>query len=136
MAEYDKFLPEGVPSWQLPFWESLRRHDVRVQKCDGCGAFRYVPKEICNRCYTAEAMWSPISGTGRVYTYTVVRRAPTPAYQAEAPYVLVHVEMDEGFRMIGSLTVEDPSAVSIGQEVRIAYDDATPDWTILRFEPA
>ncbi|MEU9272614.1 OB-fold domain-containing protein [Streptomyces sp. NPDC048251] len=136
MAEYDKFLPEGLPAWQRPYWDSLKEHDVRVQKCSGCGAFRYVPKEICGRCHSTEATWSPISGTGTVYTYTVVRRAPTPAYQAEVPYALVHVAMDEGFRMIGSLTVDDPSAVRIGQGVRIAYDDVHPDWTILRFEPA
>lgn len=136
MTGYQKFLPEGVPSWQLPFWDSLKEHDVRVQKCDGCGAFRYVPKEICNRCHATGATWTPISGTGQVYTYTVVRRAPTKAYQAEAPYALVHVTMDEGFRMIGSMKVDDPESVSIGQHVRITYEDATPDWTILRFEPA
>ncbi|GGM98386.1 Zn-ribbon domain-containing OB-fold protein [Streptomyces fuscichromogenes] len=136
MAAYDKFLPEGLPAWQRPFWDSLREHDVRVQKCSGCGAFRHVPKELCNRCHSSEATWSPISGTGRVYTYTVVRRAPTPAYQAEAPYVLVHVEMAEGFRMIGSLTVDDPRTVRIGQDVRITYEDVDADWSILRFEPA
>ncbi|MFE6820922.1 Zn-ribbon domain-containing OB-fold protein [Streptomyces sp. NPDC057690] len=136
MTDYDKFLPEGLPAWQRPFWDALREHDVRVQKCSGCGAFRHVPKELCNRCHGTEATWSPISGTGRIYTYTVVRRAPTPAYQAEAPYVLVHVEMDEGFRMIGSMTVDDPSAVRIGQDVRITYDDLDADWTILRFAPA
>jgi hypothetical protein len=44
--------------------------------------------------------------------------------------------MDEGFRMIGALHTDDPESVSIGQHVRIAYQDATPDWTILQFEPA
>lgn len=136
MADYQKFLPEGVPSWQRPFWDSLKEHEVKVQKCDSCGAFRYVPKEICNRCHATESTWTPISGTGQVYTYTVVRRAPTKVYQEEAPYALVHVAMDEGFRMIGALRTDDPESVSIGQHVRIAYQDATPDWTILQFEPA
>ena len=133
---YGKFLPEGIPAWQQPFWDSLRAHRVEVQRCDGCGAFRYVPKEICNRCHRPEATWTPLAGTGEVYTYTVVRRAPTPAYQAEAPYALVHVSMDEGFRMIGSMRVDDAGTVAIGRRVRVAYDDVTADWTILRFEPA
>jgi hypothetical protein len=38
--------------------------------------------------------------------------------------------------MIGSLKVADPESVSIGQPVRVAYDDVTEDWTILQFEPA
>lgn len=136
MDQYQKFLPQGVPSWQRPFWESLREHGVKVQRCDSCGAFRYVPKEICNRCYSDDSTWTPIAGTGAIYTYTVVRRAPTKAYQQDAPYALVHVSMDEGFRMIGSMRTDDPESVAIGQAVRVAYNDVTPEWTILQFEPA
>ncbi|WP_182377706.1 OB-fold domain-containing protein [Nocardioides sp. WS12] len=135
MDHYDKFLPQGVPAWQRPFWDSLREHAIKVQKCDGCGAFRYVPKEICNRCLDDKATWTPLAGHGRIYTYTVVRRAPTKAYQETAPYALVHVTMAEGFRMIGSLRIEDPESITIGQMVRVGYDDVTPDWTLLQFEP-
>jgi uncharacterized OB-fold protein len=136
VADYNKFLPEGIFSWQMPFWDSLKDHQVKVQKCDSCGAFRYVPKEICNQCLSTEATWTPISGNGEIYTYTVVRRAPTPAYQEDAPYAIVHVAMDEGFRMVGTLKNADPEAVAIGQKVKVAYEDATPDWTLLQFEPA
>jgi uncharacterized OB-fold protein len=135
-TSYAKFLPEGIPSWQRPYWDSLKEHSIRVQKCDNCGHFRYVPKEICNNCRAVEATWTPIAGTGEIYTYTVVRRAPTPAYQEDAPYALVHVTMDEGFRMIGSIKVDDPDSVAIGQRVQVTYDDVTDDWTILQFEPA
>jgi uncharacterized OB-fold protein len=136
VAAYARSLPEGIPGWHGPFWDSLKEHAVRVQRCDRCGAFRYVPKEICNRCHSAESTWTPIAGTGEVYSYTIVRRAPTPAYQEVAPYAIVHVAMDEGFRMIGSMTVDDPEHVSIGQQVRVTYVDATPEWTLLSFEPA
>jgi uncharacterized OB-fold protein len=132
-ATYDKFLPQGVPGWQMPFWDSLKRHRVEVQRCDSCGTFRYVPKEICPRCHSRSATWTPIDGSGEVYTYTIVRRAPTPAYQAEAPYAIVHVTMREGFRMIGSTTGIDPDEVRIGLPVQVAYYDATPDWTLLTF---
>lgn len=131
-----KFLPEGIPGWQQPFWDSLAEHGVKVQKCDDCGTYRYAPKEICNRCYSAGYSWSPVSGRGTVYTYTVVHRAPTPAYQDDAPYTLVHVEMEEGFRMVGILTGPEPQSVAVGQPVRATYRQLSPDWTILEFEPA
>jgi uncharacterized protein len=134
-ATYDKFLPQGVPAWQMPFWESLKHHRAEVQRCDSCGAFRYVPKEICPHCHSRSATWTAIDGSGEVYTYTVVRRAPTPAYQAEAPYAIVHVTMQEGFRMIGSTTGIDPDAVRIGLPVKAAYHDVTPEWSLLRFTP-
>jgi hypothetical protein len=41
---YAKLLPEGIPSWHQPYWDSLKAHSVKVQKCTSCGAFRYVPQ--------------------------------------------------------------------------------------------
>jgi uncharacterized OB-fold protein len=133
---YDKFLPEGIPDWQMPFWASLRRRRPQVQRCDDCGRFRYVPKERCPACFSPRASWQAISGQGEVYTYSVVYRGPTPAYQADVPYVIAHVTMAEGFRMAGSLRGLAPEAVRIGLPVRLAYEDATPEWTLFYFEPA
>jgi len=136
VAEYTKFVPEGIYSWQMPFWESLKEHQVKVQKCDNCGRMRYVPKEICYNCHHTTWTWEPISGNGEVYTFTIVRRAPTPAYQEDAPYAIIHVTMDEGIRMVGTLRNADAESVAIGQKVKVVYDDVTPDWTLLQFEPA
>jgi uncharacterized OB-fold protein len=130
---YEKFLPEGIPDWQMPFWQSLREHDVRVQRCSACGAYRYHPKEKCPHCPSRRAEWAPISGHGDIYTYTVVRRAPTPAYASEVPYTIVHVTMAEGFRMIATLKGVEPELVRIGQPVVLGYEDVTPEWTLLSF---
>lgn len=132
-TDYEKLLPTGIPSWQLPFWDSLREHGVKVQRCDDCGTYRYVPKEICWKCHSRAASWAPISGLGEVYTYTIVHRAPTPEFAADAPYAILHVTMDEGFRMIGTPQGIDLDAVRVGLPVQVAYDDVTPEWTLLRF---
>ena len=70
-----------------------------------------------------------------MYTYTVVHRAPTPAYQADVPYVIAHVTMDEGPRMISTLIECDTAKVEIGMPVEIAFDDVTDDVTLYRFRP-
>ena len=132
---YGKFLPEGIPGWQMPFWDSLRRHDVRVQRCSRCGTYRYQPKEKCPRCPSRDAEWAPISGHGEIYTYTVVRRAPTPAYAPEVPYTIVHATMEEGFRMIATLKDIEPELVRISLPVVLGYEDVTPEWTLLSFSP-
>jgi uncharacterized OB-fold protein len=134
-ATYQRFLPEGIPDWQRPFWDSLKDRRVAVQRCDDCGAYRYIPKERCPSCLAPKSTWSPVSGRGNLYSYTVVHRAPTPAYQADAPYVIAHVTMEEGFRMVANLTGIAPEAVEIGMKVHLVYVDATPDWTLFGFEP-
>ena len=132
-APYTKFRPE-IPPGHEPFWEALRRHELVMQRCDECNAYRFIPSELCP-CGSLAATWSPIAGTGEVYTFTVVHRAPTPAYQADVPYVIAHVTVDEGPRMISVLIGCDPANVRIGMRVQTMFDDVTPDFTLYKFEP-
>jgi uncharacterized OB-fold protein len=77
-TEYHKFLPEGIPPWRMPFWESLKTRAVKVQRCNSCHAYLHIPKDICNHCHSSELTWTPISGYGEIYTCTAVLRAPRP----------------------------------------------------------
>lgn len=132
---YEGFRPEITPL-HAPFWEALRSHRMVLQRCDGCGRYRFIPGEICPHCHSRAATWTPVSGRGSVYTYTVVHRAPTPAYQAHAPYVLAQVELEEGPRVSGTVVGVPPDQVSVGMPVQVVFDDVEPDLTLYRFTPA
>ncbi len=92
---YEGFRPDITPL-DAPFWDALRRHELVVQQCDQCGQLRFVPSERCRNCGSPSATWAPVSGDATVYTFTIVHRAPTPAYQADAPYAIAYVELAEG----------------------------------------
>jgi uncharacterized OB-fold protein len=130
---YDGFEPD-IPPLHRPFWDSVKRHQAELQKCDRCGKVRFIPTELCT-CGSPDSSWTPIAGTGEVYTYTVVHRAPTPAYQAKAPYVIAHVTLDEGPRMISHLVGVEPADVTIGMPVQLGYEDVAPELTLYHFEP-
>lgn len=132
---YDKILPATTPLHE-PFWASVKSHAMALQKCDDCGAFRFIPLELCPKCHSEAFTWTPVSGNGTVYTFTVVYRGPTPAYQAEAPYVLAHIETTEGPRIMSRLVNVEPDAVKIGMPVKVTYDDVTDDFTLYLYEPA
>lgn len=137
MSLNEKFLPpDDMPQFHRPFWEALKAHELRLQTCEDCGTLRFVPKEICAHCGSQAAAWTPVSGRGRVYTYTVIHRGPTPAYQADAPYVIAHVELEEGPRVISNLIGCDGADVHIGMPVEVVFDDVSDDWTLYRFKPA
>lgn len=137
MSLNEKFLPpDDMPEFHRPFWEALKAHEFRVQSCAACGTLRHVPKEICPACGSQDAGWTQVSGKGTVYTYTVIHRGPTPAYQADAPYVIAHVELDEGPRVISNLIGVDPAQVRIGMPVEVVFEDVAGGWTLYKFRPA
>lgn len=133
---HQKFLPpDDMPEFHRPFWDALRAHRLELQQCEQ-GHLRFIPTEICPSCGSQHWTWRGVSGRGKVHTYTVVHRAPTPAYQRDAPYVVAHVELEEGPRMISNIVGCQPDEVRIGMPVEVVFDDVSEDWTLYRFRPA
>jgi hypothetical protein len=58
-----------------------------------------------------------------------------PAFREDLPYVLAIVELDEGPRLTTNIVGATPEEVRVDMPVRAAYDDVTPDLTLLKFEP-
>lgn len=137
MTEYTKFLPpDDLPRFHMPFWESVNAHAVKIQRCLGCAKLRYIPRELCPECHSTDVEWVPIAGDGEVFSYTIIHRAPTPAYQADAPYVIAHVTLAEGPRMIGNLIGIAPDDVRIGLRVKITYFDVGVGRSLFAFAPS
>jgi uncharacterized OB-fold protein len=133
MSEYTKPLPKPSPT-SRPFWEAAKRHELTLQHCKSCRAFIYYPRDMCPYCMSDQLEWERMSGRGKVYSYTVVRRASTRSF-ADAPYVLAIVELDEGVRMTTDI-VAAPEVVKIGMPVAVYFDDVTPGHTLVKFKPA
>ncbi|MGH7933905.1 MAG: Zn-ribbon domain-containing OB-fold protein [Candidatus Binataceae bacterium] len=133
MSEYIKPLPKPSPT-SRPFWEAAKRHELTLQRCGGCRALVFYPRERCPQCFSDQLSWERVSGRGKVYSYTVVRRASTRSF-ADAPYVLAIVELDEGARMTTNV-VAPPESVKVGMPVTVVFDDVTPDHTLVKFKPA
>lgn len=136
MAEqnYRKPLPEPNETTR-PFWEGTRSHQLRIQRCRDCRKYIFYPRAVCPFCLSEHLDWIVASGKGKVYSYTVVRRAMHPAFQEDVPYVLAIVELEEGPRLTTNIIGVPPDEVRVDMPVRAAYDDVTPDLTLLKFEP-
>lgn len=91
------------------------------QKCGGCGAVQFPPRHHCATCWEADLSWTDSSGRGRVESFTIVRRAPLPAYRDQVPYVVAAIRVEEGPRMIAALVGEDALDVAIGDAVSVGF---------------
>lgn len=104
-----------------PFWEGTRAGELRFQKCRDCGAVQFPPRHHCAICWEADLDWIVSGGHGVVESFTVVRRAPLPAFRDAVPYVVAAVALEEGPRMITNIFGEDALDVSIGDAVEVAF---------------
>ena len=135
MTQYNKPLPE-VTLLTDPFWEGTKKHELRLQLCDDCPEYRFTPKDVCPTCTSVNATWTPVSGAGTVYSYSVVHRGPGPAFQEDAPYIVVMVDLAEGPRILSHMTGCEPEDMKIGMPVTVVFEDVTPEVTLYKFRPA
>jgi hypothetical protein len=117
------------------YWAAARRHELVLQQCSACGRFRFYPRAVCPHCLSEKFEWRPSSGRGRIYSFTVIHRPPSPAFRDRVPYVLALVELEEGVRMMSNVVGCDPQAVEIGLRVEVTFEDLTPEITLPVFKP-
>ena len=135
-----RILPE-IDGDNRPFWASCRRHAIELQRCTTCGRWRYPPSRICPACSSFAARWQPLSGTGTLFTCSILSRSASPAYRDEVPYAYAIIELDEGPMMPTNLVdvdlhvaLTDPGAL-IGMRVSVRYRDLTEEVTLPVFGP-
>ena len=75
----------------------------------------------CSRCIEESLTWVEVSGKGTVYSFSVVHRPQSPAF--DAPYVLAIVELQEGPRLLTTLVGLADGELAIGLHVKVAFED-------------
>ncbi len=119
-----------------PFWDSCRRGQLVIQRCDDCNEYQWYPRGICANCWSENIQWVQSSGRGTVWTYTVTQQNRTTGFAEMVPYVLALVELEEGVRMFTNIVDCNPRDVHIGMAVEVTFQTATPQITIPYFKPA
>ncbi len=134
MAEYTRGLPNPTVETQ-GYWDAAKNHELRMQKCQKCGSFRFPPGLVCPKCLSSDAVWEKVSGKGEVYTFSLVRAPLQPSWQEHVPYVIGVVQLPEGVRMVTNIIGCKPEDVRIGMKVEATFDDVTPEITLPKFKP-
>ena len=116
-----------------PFWQALRRREVRVQRCRDCGAHRFPATRTCPHCRSERSEWTEVEPTGVIETWCVFHRAYFDGLPV--PYTVIQVRLDCGVRLFSNPVDVEASALRIGLPVEAAFDDITPEVTLLKFKP-
>lgn len=139
------YLPEGLPipvpendGLSRPYWEGVRRGELRVQKCKDCGTWQWGPEWICHSCRSFDLDWVQVEAKGRIYSWERVWHPVHPALKEHGPYIVVLVELPDAgnVRMIGNLLGDPRQDVPIGAPVEAVFEphaDADPPYTLVQW---
>jgi uncharacterized OB-fold protein len=113
------------------FWEGVEVGELRIQRCSGCGTLRHPSRPMCGACQSTS--WDVVvsSGRGTIYSYAVHHHPPLPGI--DLPLVAILVELEEGVRMVSSLTGEARDTVAIGLPVDVVFERVEDDLTLPLF---
>ena len=131
-----KPLPRATPI-SAPFWEGLRRHEVRLQRCRDCERFVFYPRSNCPFCLSPALEWRTVAGTGQLHTFTLARLPTAPFFADEVPQKLAIVELDEGVRIPSTLVGVTEDEIEIGMPVAPVFEATEGgESVLLRFRKA
>jgi uncharacterized OB-fold protein len=132
---YEKPLP-ALDEESRPFWEATKRHELYVQRCRDCGFVQFQPRAVCVDCLSSNVQWVKCSGRGKIYTFTVTNQNPARGFRDTLPYIIAHVELEEGVKILADVVDCKPEQVKIGMPVEAVFADVTPEVTLVNFRPA
>jgi uncharacterized OB-fold protein len=133
-VEYKKPLPRK-DALNAPFWEHAKAHELAVQHCTACGHLHFPPTPVCPNCLSEAQDWQVVSGRGTVLYWIYIHRAYWPAYEAELPYNVCAIKLDEGPILLSNVVGVDAGGVQEGMKVEVTFEDVTADTSLPKFCP-
>jgi uncharacterized OB-fold protein len=116
-------IPTQCPE-TAPFWKACNEGQFLVQICNQCGKSQYPYRAMCCHCWSSAIRDQPISGTGEVWSYSIVRRSRTEPFAAWVPYVVAVIELPEGVKVVSNIVGCDTDTLRVGMPVRLAFASA------------
>lgn len=108
------------------FFEGASAGELRLLRCDDCGAWQHPPKPACPACHSLRSTWTATSGRGRIWSWTVVHQSAVPQLAERVPYDVVLVEPDDapGVHVVGNLVGGPVEGLHVGMAVEVAFEEA------------
>ena len=121
-----KLQPVPTPESEA-FWQACAEGRLLIQRCNACGHQQFYPRTLCTECSSADVALTEASGSGRVKSFTIIRRAVSEAYADDVPYVVALIELAEGPTMMSNVVECEAEDVFIGMGVSVRFEQRSED---------
>ena|SRR5712692_10385039 len=119
------------------FWEFTSGEELRLQRCDACGAMRWPPAAVCDQCLSADYTWAIVTGRARLISWVTFHRQYFPEYPP--PHSAITVELEEGPLFVSTVADETVDELSNGMRMELAWvegSDRFGEFRLPVFRPA
>jgi uncharacterized OB-fold protein len=116
-----------------PFWEGCRRGELLYQYFPDSDRAQFTPAAIDRKSLSDRFEWRRSSGHGRIYSWSIVHRSPSPEF--ETPYAVAIVSLEEGFDMLTNIVGCRPEHVEVGLAVQVVFHAVNDELTLPYFTP-
>lgn len=112
----------------MPFWQGGEHGVLNMYGCTHCRHLFHPPAPICPQCLSSEVLPRPVSGRGKVISFTVNHQQWLP--DLPTPYVVAIVELveREGLRFLTNIVGGKPEEVYIDMPVRVIFEQIEDIW--------
>jgi uncharacterized OB-fold protein len=102
------------------FWSAGREGVLKILQCRDCSFYIHPPTPVCPRCLSRSVEPTPVSGRGRVLTYTVNYQAWVRDLE---PFLVAIVELAEqsDLRLTTNIVDCELDAVEIDDPVQVTF---------------
>lgn len=115
-----------------PHWEGCVSGNLLVQHCGNCCSYVFPPAEWCPQCFSETLTWEESSGRGTIHSYTTVWRPQSPGF--DVPYIVIVVQLEEGWYMTSNLIGTEPEDVSADMPVEVVFVPESAEITLPMFQ--
>lgn len=95
------------------------------QRCKACGTYFYSGRKNCLNCGAEPMEVVPLSGRGKLFTYTIARKQ-LPGALMQVPFGIAIVEMEEGVH-VQSVVDKDYENLKVGMEMEVYFEKMAED---------
>ncbi len=111
-----------------PYWEGAKAGKLLIKWCRDCSKPHHYPRGVCPHCLSTHLDWKQASGTGEIYSFSIMRAA-------KPVYVIAYVTLDEGVTMMTNIVDADFAGIKIGQKVKVVFKPSEDDGKLACFTP-
>lgn len=119
------------------YFDSLRAGTVSFPYCEDCGRNHWYPMPRCPHCQSERIIWRPVSATGEIWSWTVVRHAFDEKFAEKLPYVVALITFEDapGIRLIANIEGANEDELRVGLPVELVPPDGASSEMRTVFRP-